>query len=157
VTGDGAQLAALVEEFFRGESEGEALQGRFLSFLERKARLHLTLFERVLDYVLGAYKFLLPFLLLRALGGGGGAERRAPPPEPAAEPAGPPASGGSSRAGSPTSVLGLEAPDGEGGKGLALGGPRPALGRGRGRGLGRRWGWGSRSGSRSRSESWEEE
>ena len=143
MTGDGAQLATLVEEFFRGESEGEALQGRFLGFLERKASLHLTLFEQVLDYVLGAYKFLLPFLLLRALGGGGVAERQAPPLEVvgAAEA---PGSGDNSRAGSPTSVLGLPQ-DGGGGKGLALGCPRPALERRQS------WGWGSRSRSRSRS------
>ena len=114
VTSDGAQLAALVEEFFGGQPEGERLQQRFLAFLERKAALHLTLFEHVLDWVLGAYKFLLPFVLVRLLGVGRGNVPAAGDATVAGAGAGAGVAGslplsslsaGGSSSGSPTSVL----------------------------------------------------
>ena len=112
VTSDGAQLATLVEEFFGGQPEGERLQQRFLAFLERKAALHLTLFEHVLDWVLGAYKFLLPFVLVRLLGVGRGKFPAAAAGAGAGAGAGVAGSlplsslsAGGSSSGSPTSVL----------------------------------------------------
>lgn len=73
VTSDPAQFVGLLEEFFATQSDGEAVEGRFKEYLAWKAANNsMAGVERFLDWILYAYKFVLPIVIVKLLGGGEG-------------------------------------------------------------------------------------